>query len=100
MKVADDIADVLGRDSRTIERWIRDFKEKRLGSIFTFQKNNEYAAKLTRTQKEEIKQTLSHSPSDIGLPKEFWDIPQIKEYVYARFGVIYNSGRSYHFLLE
>lgn len=27
VKVAD-IADVLGRDSRTIERWIRDFKDE------------------------------------------------------------------------
>lgn len=99
MKIAD-IADVLGRDNRTIERWIKDFKVRRLGSIFTSQKDNQHAAKLTRVQKEEIKQTLSHKPSDFGLPKEFWDIPQIKTYVYARFGVQYESNRSYHFLLE
>lgn len=95
-----DIADVLGRDGRTIERWIRDFKTRRMASIFTFQKDNEHAAKLTRAQKEEIKLTLSHQPSELGLPKEFWDIPQIKTYVYARFGVTYESDRSYHFLLE
>lgn len=99
MKVAD-IADVLGRDSRTIERWIGNFKERRLASIFTFQKGNQHAAKLTRVQKEEIKRALSHKPSSLGLPGEFWDIPQIKGYVYARFGVVYESDRSYHFLLE
>lgn len=99
MPVAD-IADVLGRDSRTIERWIRDFKEKRLASMFTEQKGNEHAAKLTRAQKEEIKEVLSQKPSDLGLPGEFWDIPQLKKYVYARFRIAYEFDRSYHFLLE
>lgn len=95
-----DIADVLDRNSRTIERWIRDFKEKRLGSIFTGQKNNEHASKLTRLQKEEIRGALSSKPSEFGLPKEFWDVPQLKTYVFARFGVVYETERSYHFLLE
>ena len=35
-----------------------------------------------------------------GIPKEFWGIPQLKKYIYARFGVVYESDRSYHFLLE
>lgn len=99
MKVTD-IADCLGRDSRTIARWIRDFKEMRLASMFTQQKGNQHASKLTPTQKEEIKLVLNHKPSDFGLPKEFWDVPQLKTYVYANFGVVYESDRSYHFLLE
>lgn len=99
IKVAD-IADVLDRDTRTIERWIKDFKERRLASIFTGQKDNQHAAKLTRAQKEEIKNILSRKPSEYGLPKEFWDVPQLKKYVRVRFGVVYESERSYHFLLE
>lgn len=95
-----DIADVLGRDIRTIERWSRDFKKRRLSSIFTFQKDNEHAAKLTRVQKEEIKEVLLQSPSAFGLPKEFWDVPQLKTYISARFNTVYESDRSYHFLLE
>lgn len=99
MKIAD-IADVLGRNVRTIERWIKDFKQKRLASIFTGHQENENAAKLTREQKEEIKRVLGQPPSAYGLPKEFWDVPQLREYVYARFGSVYESTRSYHFLLE
>lgn len=95
-----DIADILGRDLRTVERWIKDFKQRRLASIFTGQKDNEHAAKLTRVQKEEIKNVLSRRPSEYGLPKEFWDIPQLKKYVWNTFGVIYESVQSYHFLLE
>jgi transposase len=99
MKLAD-IADVLGRNVRTIERWIQDFKQKRLASIFTGHQENENASKLTREQKEAIKEVLGQKPSSYGLPKAFWDVPQLKAYVYARFGSVYESTSSYHFLLE
>lgn len=99
MKVAD-IADVLGRTSRTVERWIQDFKRSRLGSLFSGHVDNENAAKLTKEQKEAIKKVLGQKPSVYGLPKEFWDVPQLKQYVYARFGTVYETDRSYHFLLE
>ena len=95
-----DIAAVLSRDTRTIRRWIKDFTERRLGSIFSGLVGNENASKLTREQKEEIKRVLGQPPSAYGLPKEFWDVPQLKEYVYARFGTVYETDRSYHFLLE
>jgi transposase len=99
MKVFD-IADVLDRDKRTIQRWIKDFRQRRMASIFTGQKDNENASKLTRDQKKEIRKVLSERPGDYGLPKEFWDVPQLKQYVWAHFGVVYETDRSYHFLLE
>ncbi|MGI0059185.1 MAG: IS630 family transposase, partial [Nitrosotalea sp.] len=95
-----DIASVLSREERTIRRWIQDFEQKRMASMFSGRTGNEYAAKLTRIQKEEIKRVLSEKPSAYGLPKEFWDVPQLKKYVYARFGQVYETERSYHFLLE
>jgi transposase len=95
-----DIADVLDRDERTIRRWTNDFQERRLASIFSGQADNENASKLTREQKEEIKRVLSEKANMYGLSKEFWDVPQLKEYIYARFGIVYESERSYHFLLE
>ena len=99
MKV-EEIAYAVDRDARTIERWITDFSKKRLGSIFSGMVDNEHAAKLTKEQKEEIKKVLDQKPSAYGLPKEFWDVPQLKKYVYARFGTVYETDRSYHFLLE
>lgn len=95
-----DIADVLDRNERTVRRWVKDFRERRLASIFTGQKDNQHASKLTREQKEEIRTILSEKPTDHGLPKEFWDVPQLKKYVKATFGVIYESTRSYHYLLQ
>lgn len=95
-----DIAFSLHGGYRTIERWVKDFSEKRLASIFSGLLGNENASKLTRQQKAEIKKALENPPSWYGLPKEFWDVPQLKQYVYARFGNVYESDRSYHFLLE
>lgn len=94
------IAYAVVRDERSIERWIKDFNDHRMGSIFSGRVGNEYAAKLTREQKESIKKVLAQKPSVYGLPKDFWDVPQLKKYVYARFGNVYESDRSYHFLLE
>jgi transposase len=99
MKV-EEIAYAVVRDGRTIERWIKDFGDRRIGSIFSGMAGNDHAAKLTKEQKEEIKKVLDQKPSAYGLPKEFWDVPQLKQYVYARFGIVYETERSYHFLLE
>jgi hypothetical protein len=58
------------RDIRTIERWIKDFSQRRMGSILSGRTGNEYASKLTREQKGEIKKVLAQKPSAYGLPKE------------------------------
>src|SRR5215469_12484477 len=95
-----DIAFSLHVSYRTVERWVKDFDTRRMASIFSGLVGNENAAKLKREQKEEIAKVLKQKPSAYGLPKEFWDVPQLRQYVYARFGNVYESDRSYHFLLE
>lgn len=99
MKI-EEIAYTVVRDERTIERWVKDFSDRRMASILSGRTGNEYASKLTRVQKEEIKKVLTQKPSAYGLPKEFWDVPQLKKYVYTRFNVVYECIQSYHFLLE
>ena len=49
---------------------------------------------------EEIQQTLQSPPSDYGLPKEFWDVPELKTYLSTNFDTVYESNRSYHYLLQ
>jgi transposase len=95
-----DISKFLFVSYRTVERWLKDFGQRRMASVFSGRLGNEYASKLTRQQKEEIKIVLSQKPSLYGLSKEFWDIPQLKRYIYTRFKVVYESDRSYHFLFE
>ena len=95
-----DIADIVSKDEKTISRWLKNWDDIRLASIFTGHQSNENASKLSKIQREEIKKALGSSPSAYGIPKEFWNVPTLKEYVQTEFGVIYESERSYHFLLK
>lgn len=71
-----------------------------MASIFSGLVENENAGKLTRTQKKQIRETLKDPPSAYGLPKAFWDVPTLKKYVRAEFGMVYESIQSYYFLLR
>ncbi len=95
-----DIADIVSRDEKTVGRWMQEWDEMRMASVFTGHKDNHNAGKLTKEQKEEIRERLEKPPSAQGLPKEFWDVPSLKAYVNATFGVVYESDRSYHYLLS
>lgn len=96
----DGIAVVIGRKSSTIANWVRAWDKSRLASIFSGHQDNDNAAKLTKSQKQEIKEVLAQPPSATGLPTEFWDIPVLKNYLEATFGVKYESKESYYFLLR
>lgn len=95
-----DIGDILSRDRRTVSGWLADWDKRRMASIFTGHAGNENAAKLSKENKEAIKEALGKPPSERGLPKSFWDVPTLKIYTQAAFGVVYESERSYHFLLR
>lgn len=94
------IALAMKRKPRTISLWLGDWHKRRLSSIFTGHQNNTNTGKLTKAQQEEIKLVLQSPPSDKGLPKEFWDIPQLKQYMKTNFSIVYESDRSYHYLLK
>lgn len=94
------IASATYSSERTIKRWLKDFRERRLASLFSGKIGNGNASKLTHEQKEEIRKTLNKKPSDFGLPAEFWDVPSLKKYIKVKFKVVYESPSSYHFLLE
>lgn len=91
---------LISRDRRTIQRWVKDFIGIRVGSIFTGHSKNQNASKLTKTQKLDIQKILQKPPSEYNLPKDFWSLPALKDYLAAEFGVVYESDRSYHFLLK
>lgn len=96
----DDLVFICHRSTRTLMRWISDFDKRRMSSIYSGMEDNQHAAKLTKEQKEEIKAVLGQPPDERGIPKEFWDVPKLKNYVQVRFGVVYESDVSYHFLFR
>lgn len=95
-----EIAKILRRDEDTVRDWISGFVSIRIASIFHKYDDNANASKLTKEQKEEIKKTLDKPPSDVLIPKEFWSLPTLRNYLFGKFGVVYESERSYHYLLE
>jgi len=94
------ISKLLFRDYKTIRNWLVTFKKHRLSSLFSKYRGNTNASKLTPFQKEEIKEVLESPPSDYGIPKKFWQVKDLKKWIRAEFGVVYESDRSYHFLFE
>jgi len=89
------IQDVTFKKESTIDRWIREYKLKGIGSIFTGYYSNQNASKLTNAQKLEIKKHLEGQP----LPDKFWSLDNIKEYISARFDIEYRSKQSYYAIL-
>ena len=94
------VADVVGRSERQVSLWRRSWNNSRIASIFTGHQDNSNAAKLTKPQLQQIKEVLSQPPSEYGIPKEFWDVPTLKDYISATFGIVYESPESYYFILR
>lgn len=94
------IADILLRDEQTIFRWIKAFQKERIVSLFPKYLSNEHAAKLTRTQKQELGNIFSQKPSDYGIPAAFWDISNLRTYIKAEFGIEYASEESYRLIFK
>lgn len=94
------IAVMVDRSERTVDGWLRLWRELRMGSLFTDHVGNLNASKLSAEERERVRQALSNPPSTMGIPGEFWSVPILKEYLSTVFDLEYNSDRSYHFLLR
>ena len=94
------VARMVERSKKTVEGWLRDWRVRRLGSVVTGHAGNENAAKLTRAQKERVKEALAAKPSESGIPVAFWDVPALDDLVLTRFGVEYESDSSLRLLMK
>lgn len=90
----------VGKSIRAVERWLSDWAKQRTASVFSGHADNHNASKLTKAQLQQIKEVLAEPPSDYGIPKEMWDVPTLKDYISATFGVVYESPESYYFILR
>ncbi len=96
----DIIAKMVDRTGRTVREWLMEWRRTRLQSVVTGHAGNQNAAKLTRDQKQELKEVLSRPPEKSGIKADFWDVPALRDVVEARFGVEYESDSSYQLLLR
>lgn len=91
------IARLVRYEEQTIRDWVSAFTETRIISIFPQYTGNENASKLTKDQKNEIKETLRKPDS---LPNNFLSVSSLKDYINTTFGVMYESDQSYYYLLK
>ena len=94
------IAEMVDRSQRTVRNWLARWRLARLCSVVTGHAGNENAAKLTRSQKEQLKEILSGPPSQSGIKADFWDVPALRDVVKIKFGVEYASDSSYQLLMR
>jgi len=99
-KSAHAISLMLFRDEDIVRKWLAHFKKTRISSVFDRYRGNTNAKKLTIAQQTQIADVLGKSPTDQGIPKEFWQVKDLKKYMKAEFGVVYESIRSYHFVFR
>ena len=95
----DFIAEMVGRTRKTVLGWLSEWRTSRLKSVVTGHQGNENAAKLTRAQKDEVARMLKEPPSTVGVPAEFWDVPELANVISSRFGVEYDSDSTYRLLM-
>ena len=94
------IAEMVDRSRRTVRDWPASWRLARLCSVVTGHAGDENAAKLTRAQKEQLKETLSGPPSQSGVQADFWDVPALRDVVKILFDVEYQSDSTYQLLLK
>ena len=93
------IADILDRGTDTVSDWVHHWNETRISSIFTHYENNSLNnSPFTEEQLKDIKETLSKPPS--GAMNQFWSVKKLKNYLNAKYEIVYESERSYHHLLS
>ena len=94
------VAELAERTTATIKTWLQDWHEARLASIHTGHAGNLNASKLTPQQRAETIEVLQQPPSQLGLPAEFWTVPDLANWIDSHFQITYASETSYHFLLH
>lgn len=96
----DTVAEMVGRTVRTVREWLSGWRRSRLHSVVTGHAGNQNAAKLTREQKEQLREVLSRPPEESGIQAAFWDVPALRDVVRTRFDVEYESDSSYQLLMR
>ena len=71
----DIIAEMVERAEGTVREWLSQWRQTRLSSVVTGHAGGENAARLKRSQKDEVEETLRRPPSEAGAGAGFWDVP-------------------------
>jgi len=95
------VSRVVGKSERSLQRWVAEWRDERMASLYTGHIGNRNAAKLSQAQHDEVMRVLQTPPTDPdGLPVGFWSLPRLKDYIATEFEVVLASDSSYQVLLH
>ncbi len=89
------IADITGKSPDALKNWIANFNQQGLAGLKDQPVTKPRNYKLTKEQKEQIKDILhSKKPQDLGFSSEFWTPQILKQLVQTKFNVTYQSNNT------
>ncbi len=83
------IATLLGVAEQTIRNWLHDFLQAGAASL-SYRKPPGRPTRLTKRQKEQLKQMIVAGPEEAGYASACWTAVMIQELVQTHFGVSYS----------
>ena len=96
-----EITQITQKGADALKKWITAFNKYGLGGLRNKAIIKPRNYKLTKEQKDEIKQIITkYNPSRYGLKGEFWNPHNLKQLVKKQFKVVYQSQTSYTNLLK
>jgi transposase len=81
-----EVAQLLGQNPRTVERWVEHFNEHGFAGLQEGERSGR-PRQLTQRQWAEVEKALRKSPRDLGLEQTMWDGKMLSYWLNQRFKV-------------
>lgn len=95
------IVDITEHPLVTIQTWITLYHQRGVAGLKTKQRETSAAAKLTKEQKQRIKELMTgHKPTEYGYSDDFWSVPLMRKLVKDRYKIEFETVRSYQRLFK
>lgn len=86
------IAQMVGKSMSVVEDWITAYNHHGLSGLKTKKRLIQPRAKLTLTQRKQLRALLKKKPCDIGMGEEaYWTMNTVRKIVQRETGVVYKS---------
>lgn len=83
---AEEVADFLGVDPRSVRRWVVAFRQAGTPGLAARPATGR-PPKLTRTQEKVIRRWLADTPTEHGFPTDLWTGPRLSHMIRREFGI-------------
>jgi len=85
----EDVAETVGVHPQTLYRWVQAYLTRGLASV-KYGQSPGCPAKLTKTQRRQLKEVILQGPEAAGFEVGCWNSLMVQEYLEREFGVVYN----------